>query len=54
MGLRLVRELAADGSIALVNSVNPARLQGQKTAAWEVSEALGGSPDMSSCRSAAR
>jgi threonine synthase len=44
-GLRLVREISADGSIALVNSVNPARLQGQKTAAWEVSEALGGAPD---------
>ncbi len=44
-GLRLVRELSADGSIALVNSVNPARLQGQKTAAWEVSEALDGPPD---------
>ena len=44
-GLRLVRELSADGSIALVNSVNPARLQGQKTAAWEVSEALGSAPD---------
>ena len=44
-GLRLVREIAADGSIALVNSVNPARLEGQKTAAWEVSEALGGAPD---------
>ncbi len=44
-GLRMVRELSADGSIALVNSVNPARLQGQKTAAWEVSEALDGPPD---------
>lgn len=44
-GLRMVRELSADGSIALVNSVNPARLQGQKTAAWEVSEDLGGPPD---------
>ncbi len=44
-GLRLVRELSADGSIALVNSVNPARLQGQKTAAWEVSEVLDGPPD---------
>lgn len=44
-GLRLVREISADGSIALVNSVNPARLQGQKTAAWEVSEVLGGAPD---------
>ena len=44
-GLRMVRELSADGSIALVNSVNPARLEGQKTAAWEVSEALDGPPD---------
>lgn len=44
-GLRMVREISADGSIALVNSVNPARLQGQKTAAWEVSEALDGPPD---------
>lgn len=44
-GLRLVREISADGSIALVNSVNPARLEGQKTAAWEVAEALGQAPD---------
>jgi threonine synthase len=35
----------ADRPITLVNSVNPFRLQGQKTAAFEVCEDLGGSPD---------
>jgi len=44
-GLRLVREIAETEPIALVNSVNPARLEGQKTAAWEVCEQLGGMPD---------
>jgi threonine synthase len=44
-GLRMVRAVAEQTPIALVNSVNPARLEGQKTAAWEVSEALGGPPD---------
>ncbi len=44
-GLRMVREVADRSTIALVNSVNPARLQGQKTAAWEISEALGDAPD---------
>jgi threonine synthase len=44
-GLRMVREAAERAPIALVNSVNPARLQGQKTAAFEVCEALGGAPD---------
>jgi threonine synthase len=45
-GLRLVRQLtAAHPEIALVNSVNPYRLQGQKTAAFEVVEALGSYPD---------
>jgi threonine synthase len=38
--LRLVRELVAKHPIALVNSVNPFRIEGQKTAAWEVAEAL--------------
>src|SRR6266849_4156270 len=37
--------LAARGGIALLNSVNPYRLEGQKTAAFEVVEALGGPPD---------
>ncbi|MDB4894657.1 MAG: threonine synthase [Firmicutes bacterium] len=45
-GLRLVRRLAAEHpEIALVNSVNPYRLQGQKSAAFEVVDALGGYPD---------
>jgi threonine synthase len=42
--LRLVREVCAQHPIALVNSVNPLRLEGQKTAAFEVLEALG-APD---------
>jgi threonine synthase len=47
--LRIVRELtdAADPKhpVTLVNSVNPDRLEGQKTAAFEVCEDLGGAPD---------
>jgi threonine synthase len=39
--LRLVRELAANHPIALVNSVNEFRIEGQKTAAFELAEALG-------------
>jgi threonine synthase len=39
--LRLVRELAERHPIALVNSVNPFRLEGQKTAAMEIAEELG-------------
>ena len=38
--LRLVRELSANHPIALVNSVNPLRIEGQKTAAFEVIEQL--------------
>ncbi|MDR3688570.1 MAG: threonine synthase [Fimbriimonas sp.] len=44
-GLRMVREASERAPVALVNSVNPARLQGQKTAAWEVTEQLGQAPD---------
>ena len=43
--LALVRELCGKHPIALVNSVNPFRLEGQKTAAFEVVEDLGGAPD---------
>src|SRR5258705_9820245 len=39
--LALVRELTQRHPIALVNSVNPFRIEGQKTAAFEVVEALG-------------
>lgn len=43
--LTMVRAIAESEPIVLVNSVNPARLEGQKTAAWEISEALSGPPD---------
>ncbi|MEA2483182.1 MAG: threonine synthase [Thermoleophilaceae bacterium] len=44
--LALVRELAAKHPISLVNSVNEFRLQGQKTAAFEVCDQLGDPPDV--------
>ena len=44
--LRIVREITAKHPITLVNSVNPYRLEGQKTAAFEVCDQLGGkAPD---------
>ncbi|MEZ5122622.1 MAG: threonine synthase [Solirubrobacterales bacterium] len=43
--LRLVRELVARHPISLVNSVNAFRLEGQKTAAFELIEDLGGDLD---------
>jgi threonine synthase len=42
--LRIVRELAEKHPIELVNSVNPYRIEGQKTAAFEVVEELGEAP----------
>jgi threonine synthase len=42
--LTLVRELADDAAVALVNSVNPYRIEGQKTAAFEIVEQLGRAP----------
>ncbi len=44
--LRLVREASARLPIALVNSVNPNRIEGQKTAAFEVVDILGDAPDL--------
>jgi threonine synthase len=44
--LELARKLAIDYPVALVNSVNPYRLQGQKTAAFEIVDALGDAPDV--------
>jgi threonine synthase len=44
--LEIVRELSKTESMTLVNSVNPYRLEGQKTAAFEVIEGLGGVPDV--------
>lgn len=43
--LRVVRELADEREYELVNSVNPNRLEGQKTAAFEIADDLGDSPD---------
>jgi len=43
--LRVAREIADRGEATLVNSVNPNRLEGQKTAAFEICEALGDAPD---------
>jgi threonine synthase len=44
--LRLVRELADRHPVALVNSVNELRIEGQKTAAFEVCDELGEAPDV--------
>jgi threonine synthase len=44
--LELARKLAAQYPVALVNSVNPDRLQGQKSAAFEVVDDLGDAPDV--------
>lgn len=42
--LEVVRAFTADGRAALVNSVNPDRIAGQQTAAWEIVETLGEAP----------
>ncbi|MGG3310228.1 threonine synthase [Paenibacillus lautus] len=44
--LEIVREITAKHPIALVNSVNPYRIEGQKTAAFEVVDQLGKAPDV--------
>ncbi len=44
-GMELVKEVAAHAPVTIVNSVNPYRLQGQKTAAFEIVEELGRAPD---------
>ncbi len=44
--LRLARELTERHPIALVNSVNPYRIAGQKTAAFEIVDDLGDAPDL--------
>ncbi|MEG4404600.1 threonine synthase [Microcoleus sp. MON2_D5] len=43
--LEIVREMAVNYPVTLVNSVNPYRLEGQKTGAFEVVDALGDAPD---------
>lgn len=44
--LGLARELADNYPVALVNSVNPVRIEGQKTAAFEIVDQLGDAPDI--------
>ena len=44
-GMRLVKEVADQAPVTIVNSINPYRLQGQKTIAYEIVEALGRAPD---------
>ena len=43
--LRIVRELGETGTVEVVNSINPVRIEGQKTAAFEICDALGDAPD---------
>ncbi|HET8777080.1 MAG TPA: threonine synthase [Candidatus Limnocylindria bacterium] len=43
--LEAVRRIGEDGSAVVVNSINPDRLEGQQTAAFEIVDALGRAPD---------
>jgi threonine synthase len=43
--LAAVRRLGEEGAAAVVNSINPDRIAGQQTIAWEIVDALGESPD---------
>lgn len=44
-GMRLVKQVASEAPVSIVNSINPYRLQGQKTAAFEIIDELGRVPD---------
>ena len=44
-GMELVKEIGNDASATIVNSINPYRIQGQKTIAFEIIDALGRVPD---------
>jgi threonine synthase len=44
-GMQLVKDVAQSAPVTIVNSINPFRLQGQKTAAFEIVEELGRAPD---------
>ena len=44
--LHVVRELGERGGVTVVNSINPFRIEGQKTAAFEICDALGDAPDV--------
>ncbi len=43
--LEIVTEIAKSSNVIVVNSINPYRLQGQKTAAFEICDVLGSAPD---------
>ena len=43
--LRIVRQLGETGKVEVVNSINPVRIEGQKTAAFEICDKLGDAPD---------
>jgi threonine synthase len=45
VGMQLVKDVAKEAPVTIVNSINPYRLQGQKTAAFEIVEELGRAPD---------
>ncbi len=45
VGMQLVKDVATEAPVTIVNSINPYRLQGQKTAAFEIVEELGSAPD---------
>jgi threonine synthase len=44
--LHIVRQLGERGGVTVVNSINPFRIEGQKTAAFEICDALGNAPDV--------
>jgi len=44
-GMQLVKDVGEHAPVTIVNSINPYRLQGQKTAAFEILEELGAAPD---------
>ena len=44
-GMELVKEVGSETSVTIVNSINPYRIQGQKTIAFEIVDALGRAPD---------
>ncbi len=44
--LEIAREISRRHPVAMVNSINPSRIEGQKTAAFEIVDALGDAPDL--------
>ena len=46
VALDIAREISSRHPVAMVNSINPHRIEGQKTAAFEIVDALGDAPDL--------